>query len=120
MANVGGYNALGPEVNTYGLYYDQSANRLYWNYGDWYNADFPDNPSLGYSTLNDATGVATGAGDWSLANRQEKLDRGGVTPIPQWFADRFTGGDTLGVGFGGYFSIISSGSFGPALAAINF
>src|SRR5207302_9340978 len=28
------------------------------------------------------------------------------------------GGDTLGVGFGGYFSISSTASYGPALAAI--
>jgi len=44
---------------------------------------------------------ATGMGAWSLADRPEKFDRGGVTAIPQWFADRFTGGATLGVGFGG-------------------
>jgi PKD repeat protein len=114
----GGSSALGSEVDTYGLYYDQAAGRLYWNYGDSYNIYYPNNPSMGYSTLDDATGVATGVGAWSLANRYEKFDRGGVTPIPQWFADRYTGGMTLGVGFGGYFSIISSGSFGPALAAI--
>src|SRR5262249_39835778 len=50
----------------------------------------------------------------------EKEARGGVTPIPQWFADSYTGGKNLGVGFGGYFSIISSpDSLGPALTAIN-
>jgi PKD repeat protein len=104
---------------TYGLYYDQAAGRLYWNYGNGYNATNPYNPSFGYSVLNDSTGVATGVGAWSLANRSEKMDRGGVTPIPQWFADRFTGGATLAVGFGGYFSIISSpDSMGPALAAV--
>ena len=41
-----------------------------------------------------------------------------MVQIPQWFANRYTGGDTLGVGFGGYFSIVSTASFGPALAAI--
>ena len=51
-------------------------------------------------TLNDATGVATGVGAWSLTGRPEKYDRGGVVQIPQWFANRYTGGDTLGVGFG--------------------
>jgi PKD repeat protein len=103
---------------TYGLYYDQASNRLYWTYGDWYNAAFPNNPSIGYSVLNDATGTATGMGAWSLTDRPEKFDRGGVLSIPQWFADEYTGGDTLGVGFGGYFSIADSASFGPALAAI--
>ena len=103
---------------TYGLYYDQSSNRLYWTYGDSYNASYPYQQSIGYSTLNDTTGVATGVGAWSLAGRPEKFDRGGMLQIPQWFANRYTGGDTLGVGFGGYFSIISTASFGPALAAI--
>jgi PKD repeat protein len=103
---------------TYGIFYDPSSNRLYWTYGDLYNAAFPMQQSMGYSTLNDATGVATGAGAWSLTNRPEKYDRGGVLQIPQWFANRYTGGDTLGVGFGGYFSIVSGASFGPSLAAI--
>jgi hypothetical protein len=105
--------------NTYGLYYDQNSGRLYWNYGWWYNAAYPYDPSLGYSVLNDATGTATGVGAWSLTNRPEKFDRGGVLQIPTWFANRFTGGDTLGVGFGGYYSITSTASFGPALAAIS-
>jgi len=68
--------------------------------------------------LNDTTHVATGAGAWSLTNRPEKYNRGGMVQIPQWFANSYTGGDTLGVGFGGYFSVISSASVGPALAAI--
>ena len=104
---------------TYGLYYDQGANRLYWTYGNDYNATNPYNPSFGYSTLNDATGVGAGVGAWSLAGRPEKFDRGGIVQIPQWFANSYTGGDTLGVGFGGYFSVISAGvSMGPALAAV--
>ena len=92
-------------TGTDGLYYDQSSGRLYWTYGYYYNATYPYNPSIGYSTLNDATGVATGVGAWSLTGRQEKFDRGGVPQIPQWFANRYTGGDTLAVGFGGYFAI---------------
>jgi hypothetical protein len=117
--NYGGYRTLSSGDPTYGLYYDVSSDRLYWTYGDWYNADFPYQPSIGYSTLNGATGVATGAGAWSLANRPEKFDRGGMLQIPQWFADRYTGGKNLGVGFGGYFSIVSTASLGPALAAIS-
>jgi PKD repeat protein len=110
--------ALNSDDPTYGLYYDSTSNELYWTYGDSYNAQYPTQQSIGYSTLNDATGVATGAGAWSLANRPEKFDRGGIVQIPQWFANRYTGGDTLGVGFGGYYSIVSTASLGPALAAI--
>jgi len=104
---------------TYGLYYDQDLGRLYWSYGDWYNADFPFNPSFGYSVLNDSTGVVTGVGTWSLTDRPEHFTRGGTLRIPQWFADSYTGGRSLGVGFGGYFSIMSGGSWGPALAAVS-
>jgi hypothetical protein len=118
VGNDGGFSGLGGAVSTNGLYYDQATNRLYWNYGYWYNATNPNNPSFGYSVLNDATGVATGQGAWSLANRYEKFDRGGTLAIPQWFANAYTGGDTLGVGFGGYYSIVSTASFGPALAAV--
>lgn len=119
VGNDGGTAQLSSGVETYGLYYDQSLNRLYWSYGHWYNATNPNNPSIGYSVLNDATGAATGIGAWSLTNRPEKFDRGGLLRIPQWFANSYTAGKTLGVGFGGYFSIISTGSFGPALAAIS-
>ncbi len=103
---------------TYGLLYDQATNGLYWTFGDWYNTAAPFNPSIGYSRLNDATGAGSGIGAWCLSNRPEHLERGGATRIPSWFAQRFTGGNTLGVGFGGYYSIIGSGSLGPTLAAI--
>ena len=44
---------------------------------------------------------------------------GCVVAIPQWFASAHTPGQRLGVGCGGYFSIIGTGnvSMGPALAA---
>lgn len=119
VGNDGGTSELSAGAATYGLYYDQNLERLYWNYGHWYNASNPYNPSFGYSTLNDVTGVATGVGAWSLQDRPEKFSRGGTLRIPQWFADEYTGGKSLGVGFGGYFSIISTGSFGPSLAAID-
>jgi hypothetical protein len=114
---VSGDNSLNGSNWTYGLYYDQTLGRLYWSYGFTYTT-VSDNPSFGYSVLNDATGAATGVGAWSLVNRPEKFDRGGTLRIPQWFADRFTGGDSLGVGFGGYFSVDATGSQGPALAGV--
>ncbi len=106
-------------VLTYGLYFDQKLDRLYWSYGDWYNATHPYNPSFGYSILKESNETATGIGSWSLANRPEKFARGGTLRIPQWFADRYTAGKSLGVGFGGYFSIVTSASLGPALAAVS-
>jgi hypothetical protein len=117
VGNGGGSTSLYSGAWTYGLHYDPDRGRLYWSYGYNYNASHPFNPSLGYSVLDEASGAATGVGAWSLASRPEKFTRGGVTRIPQWFADRFTGGRTLGVGFGGYFSATQTASMGPALAA---
>jgi hypothetical protein len=119
VGNNGGSSGIDGGVPTYGLYYDEERERLYWSYGHWYNATHPGNPSFGYSTLNDSTGVAKGVGAWALADRPEKYSRGGVLRIPQWFANRYTDGKSLGVGFGGYFSIISSASVGPSLAAVD-
>jgi len=110
--------------DTYGLLYDPDTNRLYWSAGDGYDTMAPPQPTVGYSELSDATGVATGMGEYYLNSstygiRGSHLLYGGFTPIPQWFADSYTGGKTLGVGFGGNFSIASNGGgFGPSLAAI--
>jgi len=118
--NDGGSCDIGAGVATYGLYYEPSSSKLYWNYGHWYNATDPQNPSFGYSIVT-GTGVntvATGQAAYRFQGRGEKFTRGGVTPIPTWFANRFTGGRNLAAGFGGYFSIISSGSLGAALTAV--
>jgi hypothetical protein len=113
-----GGNGLGGGAATYGLYYDQPTGLLFWNYGWWYNADSPFDPCVGCSSLNDQTGVATGIGAWAPANVPEKYARGGTFPIPSWFT-KYTGGKRLMLGMGGYYSIISEGSLGPALAAID-
>jgi hypothetical protein len=118
VGNDGGSSALSSGVLTNGLFFDEASSRLYWSYGHWYNTSNPFNPSLGFSLIDDAHGTATGVGAWSVDPRPEKFARGGSLRIPQWFADRFTGGKTLGAGFGGYYSIISSGSLGPSLCAV--
>ena len=51
----------------------------------------PPQPTVGYSVLSDATGVATGIGEYYLDSptygiRGAKLLYGGFTPIPEWFA----------------------------------
>lgn len=45
--------------------------------------------------------------------------RGGTLQIPRWFADAYLGGRSLGLGFGGYYSIIGPGSMGPVLTAVE-
>ena len=112
------------EQNTFGLLFDPDTNRLYWSAGNGYDTTQPPQPTVGYSVLNDTTGVATGMGEYYLNSptygiRGSHLLYGGFTLIPEWFAASYTGGKTLGVGFGGNFSIVGNGGgFGPALAAI--
>ncbi len=105
--------------DTYGLYWDEQDKRLYWNYGNGYNSIGPNDPSVGYSVLNDATGASTPVGAWRFTGRGCKATQCGVLPIPDWFSAAYCPGRRLGAGFGGYFSVANSGpvSMGPALAA---
>jgi hypothetical protein len=102
-----------------GLYWDPIDKRLYWSAGNLYNTLHPDDPSMGYSTLDDA-GSETGTyGAWRFTGRGAKATMGGVLPVPDWFATQFTQGRRLAAGFGGYWSIVATGPahMGPALCA---
>lgn len=111
--------AANRESAVWGLYWDAPDRRLYWSYGDGYNAVSGNDPSIGYSTLDDADGVSEGVGAWRFNGRGCKATMGGVLPIPEWFANQYCGGRRLGAGFGGYFSIVGVGPahLGPALCA---
>ena len=102
-----------------GLYWDETDKRLYWNYGDPYNMTGND-PSFGYSTLNDTTGTSTPVGAWRMPEGDKATDAC-VLSIPQWFASAYTGGKRLGAGCGSYRSIATSGpaSMGPFLTAFS-
>ena len=97
----------------------QPTKRLYWNYGHLYNATNSSNPCFGYRTLDDTTGTAKGIEAWRLEGRSEKYGRGGCVRLPKWFANAYTGGKSLGVGFGGNWSVITTASLGPALCAVT-
>jgi hypothetical protein len=114
--NSTGTCSLDSNSVTDGLYYDEAQNRLYWSYGNFYNAASAVDPVFGYTTFGASS--ATAYGPWTPSgDPHSQVVRGGTTRIPAWFADRFTGGRTLGVGFGGYYNIIGDGSLGPALFA---
>lgn len=106
---------------TFGLYWDEPDQRLYWSNGNTYNTTSPFDPSIGYSTLNAATGAVGRGGVWGLSGRSCKMALGGVLPVPDWFAAANCPGMRLAAGFGGYFSIVATGpaSMGPALTAFN-
>ena len=129
-SNPGGDQKLldpGPNGETrngssvYGLFWDETDERLYWSYGDGYNTVSSADPCLGYSTLEEATGKVSPVGAWRFSEVGCKANMGGVLEIPAWFADKYCAGQRLGAGFGGYFSIATVGpiSMGPSLTAFS-
>ena len=79
----------------------------------------PAPPVLGATRLAD-DGEMTHAGPWQVSapGGLYKSYWGGVVALPKGFADQYTGGKSLAVGFGGYYSICGPASRGPALGAI--
>ena len=76
-------------------------------------------PVLGATRLS-ADGKMTHYGPWRISSPSGlyKSYWGGVVALPRAFADQYTGGRTLALGFGGYYSICAPASRGPALGAI--
>ncbi len=100
-----------------GFWLDTATNILYWTHMNSYYAGKPF-PVLSATQLHQ-DGSVSNSKYWYLPPVSLwKAYWHGVTEIPQQFADRYTGGRTLGIGFGGCFSIIQTASRGPALAAI--
>jgi hypothetical protein len=98
--------------------WDQDRELLYWSsyHGYWTGGSWP---LLAASKLG-ADGKLTHLGPWRMPKgvRAYKAYWGGVTRLSKGFADKYTGGRMLAVGFGGYYSICASASQGPALAAV--
>jgi hypothetical protein len=110
----------GNPVRLWGLYWDEADKRLYVSHGSDYNSVAPDDPSILYLSLSDTTGASTPVGPWNFSNREVEKTMGCVVPLPQWFANAYTGGKRLSAGCGGCFSgALSFLSYGPALTAFS-
>jgi hypothetical protein len=100
-----------------GIFWDADKRVLYWTFyhGYWTGPAFP---VLAASRLDD-NGKVTSVGCWRLPKTVSKWKSywGGVTRLSDDFAKKYTGGRTLALGFGGYYSICAACSRGPALAA---
>ncbi len=106
----------------WGLSWDEADKRAYWTIASVYSNVTDPNPSFGWVVLDDDANTATPGAMVALSGVPQKQIQGGVLPIPQTFADTYLSGKRLGVGFGGYRSLLaqgSAGSIGPALYAIN-
>jgi hypothetical protein len=104
---------LGGHVPTTGLRWDDAEQGLWWTYGERYNTENQDAPTLGFTHIEGTT--ATPKGPWRIAAPQS-WQRGGTLQLPTWFADAHTRGHRFAIGFGGYYSIFEGGSYGPALS----
>jgi len=95
-------------------YLHWSNNRLYWQYYDTYNVTMNDNPDMGFTTFNGTT-TSQNYGPWVISPHTARTS-GWIVDIPQWFADAYTNGATLGAG-----QTLTSGnsgsSWGPNLFA---
>jgi hypothetical protein len=115
VPKIGDLQRIGPNG---GLCWDEDSKTLYWTFyhGYWTGGGFP---VLSASRLQD-DGKMTSVGRWRLPQAVNKWKSywGGVTKLPADFARKYTGGRTMALGFGGYYSICAGCSRGPALAAI--
>lgn len=101
-----------------GFVWDEGRKMLYWtSYHGYKTGAAP--PVLGASKLED-DGQITSYGPWYLPKSVAyyKSYWGGVIRLSKGFADKHTGGRSLALGFGGYYSICAPASRGPALGAI--
>ena len=116
IPKTGDIDAIAPDG---GFWWEESEHTLYWSYYHGYRTGDAV-PVLAASKLAD-DGPITHSGPWYVPKPMAahyKAFWGGVTRLPKSFADQFTGGRTLALGLGGYYSICGPCSRGPALAAI--
>jgi len=102
-----------------GFWWDDSTNILYWTH---YNSYYGGNgfPMLAATRL--ANDTVTNLKYWYLPLPRLATWKAywrGVTRIPKTFADAYTGGRELALGFGGVYSLCQTASSGPAIAAIQ-
>lgn len=114
-ASEGGGETLRPNG---GFVWNEERRTLWWTwYHGYKTGDAP--PVLAATRLSD-DGAATTSGPWRVTapGGLYKSYWGGVVALPASFAEEYTGGKTLALGFGGYYSICAAASRGPALGCI--
>jgi hypothetical protein len=103
-----------------GFWFDNDSSTMYWSH---YNSYYTGGPS-GFPTLAstrfNTDGTTTNLNAWYIPNGYNPFKSywGGVLPLSERFAAKYTGGRDMAVGFGGYYSICGTASRGPSLGAI--
>ncbi len=112
---VPGGDAISPNG---GFVWNEKTRTLLWTWYHGYKTG--EAPAvLGASKLPEE-GEPSSSGPWRIVapDGLYKSYWGGVIGLPARFAEQYTGGRTLALGFGGYYSICASASRGPALGVI--
>ena len=126
VRNWGKLGTAQPEDKNYGanggLWWDEASKTMYWS--AWHNYYCAEPGTMGYPLLGASKlgedGKVTNLGPWYMDPKTAyfKCFWGGVSLLPKSFADKYTGGKVLALGFGGLYSGTANTSQGPALAAI--
>jgi hypothetical protein len=99
-----------------GFWWDEGKRTLYWtSYNGYWVSGLPRRSVA--ATKLEADGTMTRQGPWYIPHSMMAY-WGGVTLLPREFADKYAGGRTLALGFGGVYSGAAGCSRGPALCAI--
>ena len=101
-----------------GFVWIEETQTLFWTWYHGYKTG-PAPPVLGRTRLS-PDGRMAHSGPWTVEppSGLYKSYWGGVVLLPRPFAERYTAGNRLALGFGGYYSICGPASRGPALGAI--
>ena len=107
------------------MWYDENTNMLYWT--NWANypgsGRMPSLPTLYYAKLDFENKQVINRESWRLPENRDGAPFGGfiggVTVIPDSFANNYLNGQKLAIGFGGGGSISSIRSWGPAFGTVS-
>lgn len=103
-----------PNANwTEGLLWDESGQRLFWSYGNWYAASHANNPVLGATQLG-ADGSVSVQGPWRTTSDSQQ-----TRSFALFLSDALSAATGATIGLGGKMqSINASASWGPDLHVI--
>lgn len=106
-----------PDVFFFGdVQYDVERKGVWWSYGNGY-VPIESHPTIGFTSLNDTDGKWKSYGPWRTEWNCQQT-RGALVPIPQRFADAYTGGNKLAVS-AAMNSGIAHSPFGAILSALR-
>lgn len=106
----------GNGVPVNGIFWDEARQGLWWAYAEPYNTLNRGAPTIGFTKFHSDGTIQPF--DALKLHENTHWVRGGVLKVPPAYVP-LLGGRELAAGFGGYYSIIGGGSWGPALTVFD-